>query len=76
VVFNLDDPISPYFARSFVVDTSSENVARDTVDLLAEELLKVPARVWREAFAERLRYDPPSPWRSPPRHAERAACGA
>lgn len=57
VVFNLEDPISPDFARSFVVDTSSENVARDTVDLLAKELLKVPARVWRETFAELLRYD-------------------
>ncbi len=57
VVSNLDDPISPDVARSFVVDTSSENVTPDTVDLLAEELLKVPARVWRETFAELLRYD-------------------
>jgi non-heme chloroperoxidase len=57
VVSKLEDPINPDFARAFVVDTSSENVARDMVDLLAEELLKVPARVWRETFAELLRYD-------------------
>jgi non-heme chloroperoxidase len=57
VVSTLSDPISPDFARSFVVDTSSENVAPDTVDLLVEELLKVPARVWQETFAELLRYD-------------------
>jgi non-heme chloroperoxidase len=57
VVSNLDDPISPDFARSLVVETSSENVAPDTVDLLAEELLKVPAHVWRETFTELLGYD-------------------
>ena len=39
VVFNLDDPIGPDFARSFVAQTSSENVAPGVVDLLVEELL-------------------------------------
>jgi pimeloyl-ACP methyl ester carboxylesterase len=57
VVSELDDPISPEFARSFVVDTSSENVAPDLVDLLVEEILLVPARVWKETFAGLLAYD-------------------
>ena len=34
VVSNLDDPISPSFARSFVADTSSENIAPQVVDVL------------------------------------------
>jgi pimeloyl-ACP methyl ester carboxylesterase len=43
VVSELDDPISPDFARSFVVNTSSQNVAPDLVDLLVEEILAVLA---------------------------------
>ena len=57
VVSNLDDPISPDFARSFVADTSSENLTPTLVDLLVDELLKVPARVWKETFAGLLQYD-------------------
>jgi len=57
VLSGLDDPISPDFARSFVADTSSENVPPDVVDVLAAEVLKVPARVWKETFAGLLRYD-------------------
>jgi non-heme chloroperoxidase len=57
VVSNLDDPISPTFARSFVVDTSSQNITADVVDVLVEELLKVPAHVWKETFAGLLQYD-------------------
>src|SRR5262249_32041975 len=34
VVATLEDPISPAFARSFVVDTSSGNVAPKLVDVL------------------------------------------
>jgi non-heme chloroperoxidase len=57
VVSNLDDPISPSFARSFVADTSSEKVPPEVVDLLVEELLKVPARVWKQTFSGLLQYD-------------------
>jgi non-heme chloroperoxidase len=57
VVSNLNDPISPDFARSFIAETSSPNVAPDVVDLLVDELLKVPPRVWRQTFAELLEYD-------------------
>lgn len=56
-VSELEDPISPDFARSFVVDTSSENVAPELVDLLVEDVLAVPAHVWKETFAGLLAYD-------------------
>ncbi|MEY2421740.1 MAG: hypothetical protein QOI95_1807 [Acidimicrobiaceae bacterium] len=51
VVASLADPIDPAFARSFVVDTSSDAVAPDLQDQLVAEILKVPAHVWRETFA-------------------------
>lgn len=53
----LEDPIDPAFARSFVADTSSEQVAAEFVDDLASEVMKVPARVWKEMFAGLLAYD-------------------
>lgn len=56
VVFGLPDSIEPTFARSFVVDTSSEQLAPALVDRLASELTKVPVHVWKEMFA-RLVYD-------------------
>ena len=57
VVMGLADPIDPDFARSFVTDTSSENVAPEMVDMLVEDILKVPARVWHAMFAGLLDYD-------------------
>ena len=57
VVSELEDPISADFARSFVVDTSSEGLDPKVLDQLVDELLKVPARVWKETFARLLRYD-------------------
>jgi non-heme chloroperoxidase len=57
VVMGLADPIDPDFARSFVADTSSENVAPEVVDMLVADILKVPARVWHEMFADLLQYD-------------------
>ena len=57
VVGGLEDPISPDFARGVIRDTSSEDVPPEVVDELAGELLKVPARVWREVFADLLEYD-------------------
>jgi pimeloyl-ACP methyl ester carboxylesterase len=56
-VSELDDPISPDFARSFVVDTSSETLAPELVGLLVQDALAVPARVWKELFAGLLAYD-------------------
>jgi non-heme chloroperoxidase len=57
VVSAVDDPISPDFARSLVADTSSANVAPELVELLVEDVLAVPARVWKEMFAGLLAYD-------------------
>ncbi len=57
VVLNLKDPISLDFARSFVAGTSSEDVAPEVVDQFVDELLKVPARVWRAMFSGLLKYD-------------------
>ena len=57
VVMGLADPIDPDFARSFVADTSSDNVAPGVVDMAVADIVKVPARVWREMFTELLAYD-------------------
>ena len=57
VVSGLQDPIDAGFARSVVVDTSSDEIGPDLVDRLAGELLKVPAHVWQESFAALLDYD-------------------
>ena len=57
VVMGLADPIDPDFARSFVTDTSSVNVAPEMVDMLVEDILRVPARVWHAMFAGLLDYD-------------------
>ena len=53
----LEDPIGRAFARQFVVDTSSPDVSPEAIEVFTEELLKVPARVWREMFTGLLRYD-------------------
>jgi len=53
----LEDPIDPVFARSVVIDTSAEEIAPELADRLVDEVLKVPARVWREVFAGLLQYD-------------------
>ena len=57
VVSKLQDPIDPTFARSFVADTSSDGLPPALVDELTAELLKVPARVWKEMFLELQTYD-------------------
>ena len=57
VISGLEDPIDPGFARSFVIDTSSRGIEPDVVDRLVGELLKVPARVWREMFEGLAQYN-------------------
>ena len=54
---DLEDPIDRAFARRIVVDTSSPDVSPEAIELFTGELLKVPARVWREMFTGLLRYD-------------------
>lgn len=57
VLSKLEDPIDPDFARSFVIDTSSPDLAPEFANDLVREVLKVPARVWREMFQALVRYD-------------------
>ncbi len=57
VVADLADPIDPAFARAFVVDTSSDHLRAELIDTLVHEVMKVPARVWREMFDALLQYD-------------------
>ena len=57
VVSPLSDPISPDFVRSFVTNTSSDDLDPELLDQLVDELLKVPARAWHEMFEALLEYD-------------------
>jgi non-heme chloroperoxidase len=57
IVSGLEDPIDPGFVRSFAIDTSSGEVRPEVLDHQVGELLKVPARVWRETFTGLLHYD-------------------
>jgi pimeloyl-ACP methyl ester carboxylesterase len=57
IVAGLEDPITPDFARSFIADTSSPSIRPDLVDLLVDELIKVPARAWLGVFSGLLQYD-------------------
>ena len=56
-VANLEDPIDPAFARSVLTDTSSDQLPSELLDRLVDEIVKVPARVWKEMFAALLSYD-------------------
>ena len=51
----LTDPIAPAFAREWQLSTLAREMAPDHLDTIVSETLKVPARVWREAFAGFLR---------------------
>jgi non-heme chloroperoxidase len=57
LISELEDPITPDFARSFLTRTSTVGLQPDLIDLLVEELLKVPAHVWRETFSGLDEYD-------------------
>jgi pimeloyl-ACP methyl ester carboxylesterase len=57
VVAHLQDPIGPAFARAFVADTSSGQLAPGLVDEMAGEVMKVPVSVWKQVFGGLLAYD-------------------
>ena len=40
-----------------MINTSSDNVTPELLERLIEEVLKVPARVWKQTFAALLDYD-------------------
>ncbi len=47
----LQDPVTPEFVRKFATGTISRPVPQSFMDAMVQESLKVPARVWKEAFA-------------------------
>lgn len=47
----LRDPIDPAFAREWQVSTIARPMPEDHLGAVVDETLKVPARVWHEAFA-------------------------
>jgi pimeloyl-ACP methyl ester carboxylesterase len=57
VVSELTEPIDPDFARSFLADTSTDELAAELIELLVEDLLKVPVHAWKEMFASLFDYD-------------------
>ena len=57
VVSGLEDPISADVVRSFVINTSSDDVTPQFLDQLIEEVLKVPASVWKQTFGALGDYD-------------------
>jgi non-heme chloroperoxidase len=56
-VSGLTDPIDPAFVRDFARTTFHRPVAPAFLDAMIEENIKVPARIWREAFAALLEDD-------------------
>ena len=54
---SLKDPVSRAFVRDFASQTFGRPVAKAFVDAMIDENLKVPARVWREAFTSLVDYD-------------------
>ena len=44
----LEDPVSPEFAREFVLGTFDQPVPEEFLERAVSQSLKVPARVWRE----------------------------
>lgn len=56
-VSRLQDPIDPVFVRDFQTSTLAQAIPESFLDLAVRESLKVPARVWRNAFAGFLEDD-------------------
>jgi non-heme chloroperoxidase len=51
VVMSLTDPVDATVARTFQESTLARPIAEPMLDLFVSESLKVPARVWKEAWA-------------------------
>lgn len=49
-VRKLTDPIDPHFVREFQEGTLAQPVPPDFLDIVVQESLKVPARVWKAAW--------------------------
>jgi pimeloyl-ACP methyl ester carboxylesterase len=59
VLATLEDPIDAGFARELIEAMVAREVPEAVMTMLCEENLKVPARVWRDAFEGLLAADPP-----------------
>jgi pimeloyl-ACP methyl ester carboxylesterase len=59
VVATLEDPIDAAFVRELSEGMVAREVPEAVTEMLCEENLKVPARVWRDAFAGLLAAEPP-----------------
>jgi non-heme chloroperoxidase len=57
VVSELTGPVDRELARSFVADTSTDKLAPRFVELLVDDLVKVPVDAWKEMFASLLDSD-------------------
>ena len=55
----LEDPLDRDFVEEFVRSTAPESVPGEFVDVLVEESLKVPARVWKETLRGLIEADVP-----------------
>ena len=53
----LRDPLTREFVRDFAGGTYERPPAKEFLDVMLDENLKAPARVWRETFASLLDYD-------------------
>jgi non-heme chloroperoxidase len=64
VVEELEDPIDPAFVAEFQQSTLAQPVPPEFFDLVVQESLKVPARVWKAALEGLLGSDHPAELRS------------
>jgi non-heme chloroperoxidase len=56
-ISKLEDPVDRDFVRSFVESTFVSPIPDDSYDVLFQDSLKVPAKVWRGAFRAALQED-------------------
>jgi pimeloyl-ACP methyl ester carboxylesterase len=59
VVATLEDPIDAAFVRELNEGMLAREMPEAVTEVLCEENLKVPARVWRDAFEGLLAAEPP-----------------
>jgi non-heme chloroperoxidase len=56
-VSHLVDPVDPDFVRMFQESTVAHSIPKAFFDLVVEESLKVPARVWKETLRSAMDWD-------------------
>jgi len=53
-ISGLKDPVDPAFVRQFSTSMRVQSIPEESFEILVQEALKVPARVWIQAFEGRL----------------------